>query len=269
MPGNANCQERDGTDTVEKVPSASNRGKGLSRRVLMLSLALAFLPPLITADDDAGENQQEIIERFVEMSRVQQQKLRGVTMDVEIAANLPKLKKTGKLHALRNISKLGRITYDALKFEGDNTVKKEVIARYLSTEQEATEKTAAPITPEFYKFRYRGIVERDNQQVHLFQVTPKKKQIGSFKGELWLDQATCLPIREAGRMVKNPSVFVKQFDFIRTYEIHDGISIPKQTKGIVETRLWGKAEMTVDYSNFSRQPDSVNIRAEGQLALRP
>ena len=64
-------------------------------------------------------------------------------MEVEIAGAIPKLKKQGRLHALRRISALGRITYDALKFEGDNTVKREVIARYLSAEAES-QKNQAP-----------------------------------------------------------------------------------------------------------------------------
>ena len=37
-------------------------------------------------------------------------------MNVEIDAELPKLQKKGTLHALRQISRLGKITYDALRF---------------------------------------------------------------------------------------------------------------------------------------------------------
>ena len=40
-------------------------------------------------------------------------------MDVEIDASLPKLKKHGRLHALRRISPLGLIRYEKAQFEGD------------------------------------------------------------------------------------------------------------------------------------------------------
>jgi len=72
---------------------------------------------------------EAILDHYCAAEEGQRQLFRGVSMEVEIAASLPSLKKTGKLHALRNISKLGRITYQILGFEGDNTVKKEVIAR--------------------------------------------------------------------------------------------------------------------------------------------
>src|SRR5262249_49439987 len=172
---------------------------------------------------------------------VQQQALRGAAMDVDISAEMPKLKKKGRLEALRTISRLGRITYDVLRFEGDNTIKKEVIARFLSAETEENDKIAPPITPQYYKFKYKGQQERDGQQVHLFQLIPRKKLAGTFKGELWLEKESCMPIREAGRLVKNPSVFIKRFDFVRNYVIKDGVAIPKHTTGTVETRLWGTA----------------------------
>ena len=71
-------------------------------------------------------------------------------MDVEIQASLPKLKKEGKMTALRRVSALGRITYEKLRFEGDGTVKKQLINRYLSAEAEAQEdpSLAVAVTPE-------------------------------------------------------------------------------------------------------------------------
>lgn len=244
------------------------RGRFLSfsaRYVLITTLFAALaLPGASFEEDFQGGQPQEIIDRYVSQSQAQQQSLRGVQMDIDISADLPKMKRHGKLHALRSISRVGRITYDAIRFEGDNTVKKEVIARYLSAETEATKETSPPITPQYYKFRYRGLVNREGQPVHLFSVSPRKKLAGTFKGELWLDKDTCLPLREAGRLVKNPSVFVRSFDFVRTYEIKDGIAIPKQTTGTVSTRLWGTAEMMIDFSNFTRlQPEAAaNLERE-------
>ena len=42
-----------------------------------------------------------------------------------------------KVSALRRISALGRITYEKLRFEGDGTIKSQVITRYLTAEAEA------------------------------------------------------------------------------------------------------------------------------------
>jgi hypothetical protein len=222
--------------------------------------------------DDGPESlaTESVLSRYLEASKVQQQQMRGVTMDVHMTAELPKMKKSGHMQALRTISRIGRITYDAIRFQGDNTIKKEVIARFLSTEVESTDKTAPPITPEFYKFKYKGLTEREGTPVHVLQLTPKKKQAGTFKGELWLDPETYLPVREAGRLAKNPSIFIKRFDFVRQYEVRDGMAVPVHTTGTVETRLWGKAEMAIDYTNFTRAPETATLPlSESDLANRP
>jgi len=51
--------------------------------------------------------------------------------------------------------------------------------------------------------------------------------------------------------VKTPSIFLKKVAFVRKYEIRDGISVPRQVQSVVDTRLVGRAELTIDFSNFS------------------
>jgi hypothetical protein len=187
-------------------------------------------------------------------------------MDVEIAAALPKLKKQGRLHALRRISSLGRITYEMLRFEGDGTVKNQVIARYLTAEAEAQKEQspAMAVTPDNYKFKYKGIRALDGREVHAFEVSPRKKRHGLYKGELLVDAATYLRVQESGYLVKNPSIFLKRVSFVRKYEIRDGMSVPRQVQSVVETRLVGKAELTIDFTNFSiGEPRPVIADLEG------
>lgn len=177
-----------------------------------------------------------------------------MTMDMDVEASLPRLRKEGRLHALRRISALGRITYEALKFEGDNTVKNNVIARYLTAEAQAQtneETQSLAVTPDNYKFKYKGTLELDGRTAHHFQVTPRSKRVGLFKGEIWIDAATHLRVQEVGVFVKNPSVFLKKIAFTRTYEIRDGFSFPRQVQSTVDTRLVGKAQINIAFSNFS------------------
>lgn len=241
----------------------------MSRSVLIL---LSFvLPAAVSAADFLAEPSvsQDVLNRYVAASQAQQLRLQGMSMEVAISAEVPKLHKTGRMHALRHISRLGKITYDALRFEGDNTVKKEVIARYLAAETGAADTKNVPVTPEFYKFKYKGLTERDGQSVHVFQLTPKKKSTATFKGELWLDPETFLTVRESGRLAKSPSVFIRSFDFVRTYQIRDGVALPLQTSGIVNTRLWGKAEMKIDFSNYAHDEDRAICVADEFLAGKP
>jgi hypothetical protein len=194
-----------------------------------------------------------IVESYCVASLAARQSLNGASMEVAIDASIPKLKKHGRLHALRRISALGRITYELLRFDGDGTVKNQVIARYLTAEAQAQsgEVPSIAVTPQNYSFKYKGRQEYDGRGVHVFQVAPRKKRVGLYKGEMWIDAATFLRVRESGIFVKSPSIFVKRIEFVRTYEIRDGIAVPLQVQSVVETRLVGKAEMTIDFSHVS------------------
>jgi hypothetical protein len=221
------------------------------RLLTLLPLCTLSLAPLAAAEDTQG---REIVERYIEATQAQKQALRGVQMEVDLEARLPRLEKNGKLRALRRISKLGLITYKALGFSGDSMVKKEVIARYLA-EDSAADKDGhdIAITPANYKFKYKGRVNRDGRLVDVFQLSPRRKAVGLFHGELWLDAETAMPVRESGRFVKSPSLFLKKIEFVREYDIRNGVAIPRHIESKADVRVFGRAELTVDYSNFSRQ----------------
>lgn len=192
--------------------------------------------------------------------------LNGASMEVHIQASLPRLKKEGKLRALRHISTLGRITYEALSFVGDNTVKQNVIARYLTAEAQAqTDRVASmAVTPENYKFKFKRTAELDGRELHVFQVSPRKKRVGLFKGEVWIDAGTHLRVYESGRFVKNPSIFLKKVEFVRKYEIRDGIPVPRHIQSVVDTRLVGPAELSIDFTNFTLAENAKRASLESE-----
>jgi len=212
---------------------------------------------LVAASDDVVDP-DAIVQNYCSAMRGQAATAKPASMDAQIEASLPALKKHGKLHALRHISALGRITYKVLGFEGDKTVKNEVIARFLQAEIEtqAQQSVSFEVTPENYKFQYKRRDVLDGRPVHVFQVTPKKKRENLFKGEIWIDAATYLRVQETGYMVKSPSIWVKKFSFTRRYEVRNGISVPCLVQGRVETRLVGSAELTMQLTNFTVDSDA-------------
>ena len=214
----------------------------------MVMIAVATLSPArFPLSPDA------VIERYSAACHDQRTRLYGSSMEVYITAKLPKLDKEGRLRALRRISKVGLVTYDALEFEGDKTVNRGVIARYLAAETQtgAGGVVSLDMTPANYTFKYKGLSEEYGRQVYVFGLTPRKKRIGLFKGELSVDSRTYLPLRASGRFAKNPSILVRRIEFVREYEIHDGIAITRRIQSTVQTRLFGKAELTVEFSHLS------------------
>jgi hypothetical protein len=231
-------------------------------RIVIFLIFLLCLPVGFAAENNSSYQGSMLIDQYREALSHQQDALRNVSMEVHMEGRIPKLKKQGKMSALRMISSLGKITWSVLGFWGDDTVKKEVMARYMTAEVEAANSSKAKesqniaISPENYEFKYKGLNDRNNQRVHIFELKPRHKRVGLFKGELWLDPQTSLPIREAGRLVKNPSVFIKKMEFTRDYEIIDGVAYLKRMESKTETRIVGRAELSIEYANFARQPET-------------
>lgn len=198
--------------------------------------------------------EDEMVSRYIDATQQQQGALRGGTMEVDIDANVPSMKTQGKLHALKSISKLGKITYHALGFSGDNSVKTEVIARYLKAEVDAAQDGQNfSITPENYKFKYKGMEDRNGRDVYILHITPRHKKVGLFKGELWVDAQTYLPVRESGSFVKTPSIFLKKMQFVREYEIQNGVAVPQRMESKADVRFIGQVELNVNYLKFSKE----------------
>jgi hypothetical protein len=230
-------------------------------RFLQILIVLLNLGVLVQAEPaPASLPETEIVNHYLLATREQQSLLRGASIDVEIDAEVPKLNKKGKLHALKQISKLGIITYRALGFDGDNSVKKEVIARFLASEvQQAQSGADLGITPANYKFKYRQTQERDGRSILVFHLTPRKKEVGLFKGDLWLDAQTYMPLRESGRWVKTPSVFLTKMEFVRTYDVQDGVSVLQRLESRADTRLFGPVTLRINFGKVSHETDTETI----------
>ena len=223
--------------------------------LILASIALAVPLSSVQAAGSAAEDAetQLLLDRYQDATRTQMEALKGGHMEVEIDAKLTKLEKQGKMRLLRNISKLGHITYKMLGFSGDNTIKKEVIARYLESDTDPKYSATGGITPANYKFRLKATILHDTKRIAIFEVKPKKKSVSLCEGELWLDFETGMPVRESGKMSKSPSVFVKKLQFVRQYEIREGIAYPKRIESQIDVRVVGRAEVSIEFSNFSKE----------------
>lgn len=224
--------------------------------VACLSASLFLLPGVAAARNPGESESSEVIQHYLAATQAQSQP-RAASMEVSIDATIPKLKKEGKLEALRKISELGKITYKTLRFQGDDTVKTEVIARYLEAEQKGQDKSKFAITPQNYKFKFKGLHKLQNEQrIYVVFLTPRRKEIGLFKGEMWLDTETYLPVMESGKLVKNPSVFFKRVEFMRDFKIENGIAVPQHMLSTIDARLVGKVNLIINYTGY--QPAGAN-----------
>src|SRR5262245_8660206 len=113
------------------------------------------VPPSHSGQEDLND----VINRYVAAQRIQAEAMKGAQVDEVIGANVPKLKKGGTWRVLKVIPRVGEITFRPIgQYFGDNTIKKEVIERFLTLEQKQRDMTALAITPDKYTFKVKQIL---------------------------------------------------------------------------------------------------------------
>lgn len=183
---------------------------------------------------------------------------------IEIRATLPKSEKMARLRAIRRLLPFGKPEYQVLESAGDDTVRRQVIVRYLSADAQAQEMPSASvaITPANYKFRYRGVVQSRSGAVYVFQITPRQKREGLIQGVLWIDGETGVAARQSGYLVEKPSIFVKRIDLTREITLNNGVAESRVTHVSVDTRLVGRAELVIEERPYSTLGDTASGIAE-------
>jgi hypothetical protein len=230
---------------------------GRVREPLPATVSFAILPALLltvvlaspvrgaerTAPDDSAAA-TAVLRRFI----ASQPKAGLWTVEtVEIKASLPRLKKIGRLRAIRRLLPLGAPDYTVLEIGGDPTVLRQVISRYIASDERATGLPASSVavTPANYKIHYVGTVSRGNDLAYSFRLIPLRKREGLINGVLWLDGQTALAVREFGYLAKSPSVFVKRISVTRENDVDNGKVVARTTHVSVETRLIGSAQLVI------------------------
>lgn len=245
------------------------RLRTLELRLRGLILGSAILATVFAGSTwafDSSDATNPLVAKFLDASKIQQEALRGTQMEVDIDAQLPKLKETGRMKVMRIVKRLGAITYHRLgEFVGDRTVQHEVIERYLALQTENTDNPSIAITPDNYKFRLKTRMTEGDSRTYVFELTPKKKAVGLFKGELWIDAATGMPLRESGTLVKTPSIFLKKVAFVNEFKLENGISVPSRIECHVDTRIAGRADLNIHFG----EPTPAGEEKQPEIADAP
>jgi hypothetical protein len=231
------------------VETAHVRRASFRPALLPLIFLLALLAPANTHAASAAimDSNDPAAMAFARYIAGQVQTVPWSVEAVEIEASLPKSEKQARLRAIRRLLPLGKPEYQVLEIAGDRTVTRQVIARYLSAQIQAAAipVSSIAITPANYKFTYKGPVETAGALAYSFAIKPRKKREGLIKGELWLDGETGAVVRQSGYLVKNPSIFVRRVAVTQDTAISDGLAAERITHLSIDTRVVGRAELTI------------------------
>lgn len=191
--------------------------------------------------------------------------LGAYTDTTTIEAELPATSQRGSFQLRRTFAAPKSLAFTAVKFVGDGFIKTNVITRLLQSEAEAVQKgggASTAIAPENYKFSYKGTDDLFGLPVYVFQLKPRAKRAGLFKGRIYLDVYSGRIRRAEGTMVKSPSFFVKKINFTQDYAEFGTFSLPVHIHSEAQTRLIGPAVVDIYHGSYQAK-SMAETRSEG------
>jgi len=202
------------------------------------------------------------LETYQRRTALQATYLASYSARTVIKAELPDSEQRGELVVERHYTAPRTLEFKAVQYNGDGFVKSNVITRVLQSEVDHVQKddfSLTAISPVNYKFSYKGASQLDGRVVHAFQLKPRHKRVGLFKGRIYLDVHTGALVCAEGSVAKSPSLFVSKIEFRQDYADFGSFTFPVHNHSEARTRLIGRAILDIDYRDY--QPQSANVES--------
>jgi hypothetical protein len=191
-------------------------------------------------------------------SVLQAQQLAAYSAVTVIRAELPETAQQGEFELQRHFEAPRTLQFTALHYTGDGFVKTNVITRLLQSEVDHVKQddnALTAISNANYKFSFKGTTEIHGRLTHVYQLKPRKKRPGLFKGRLYLDAHTGSIVRAEGSVVKSPSFFVKKIEFVQDYEDIGNFTFPTHIHTNALARVIGRTVVDIFHRDY--QPVSA------------
>jgi hypothetical protein len=186
-----------------------------------------------------------------------------------VEVDLPATAQHGKYELRRMYQAPRSLVFAAIRFAGDSFVKTNVITKLLQSEVEHVQKgegAQTAITADNYKFNFKGTDTLDGRTCYRFQVKPRQKRPGLFKGFILVDAASGRLRRAEGALVKAPSLFVKKIEFMQDYAEYGPFSLPVHIHSVAKTRLVGLAVVEIYHSGYEAKTVAETQSGAGSSA---
>jgi hypothetical protein len=206
-------------------------------------------------------------------SVVQAGQLAAYSATTVIRAELPDTSQYGEYEVQQHFLAPRTLAFKAVRFTGDTFVKTNVITRLLQSEVDHAQKddpALNAISPANYKFSYKGTNELQGRIVHIYQLKPRQKREGLFKGRIYVDAYSGSLVRAEGRPVKSPSLFIKKVDFVQDYADVGAFTFPVHVHSEAVARIVGRAIVDIYQHDYQPVPNTVantSVTAERIPAL--
>jgi len=179
--------------------------------------------------------------------------LAGYSDKTLIKAELPDKGQTGEFLLRRDFWAPRSLAYSAVSSRGDGFVRHQVIARLLDGEVSKVQKGESPsltIIEPNYKFSFKGVEDMAGRPLYVFDVKPRRKKAGLFKGKILIDCRFGHIVRAMGKLCPSPSWWIKKVEFVQDYTDVDNFTLPIGSQVNVVARIVGRISITILHSGY-------------------
>ena len=86
--------------------------------------------------------------------------------------------------------------------------------------------------------------------MYVLSVEPKTKDKFLYRGRIWVDAEDFAVARLEAQPGKSPSFWTKNSEIVQEYMKVSDFWLPARNRSITAIRLGGRAELTIQYSNY-------------------
>jgi hypothetical protein len=242
----------------------ANRPKAEDNAVMVYPAVAPAIPASVSLPRMAPELALQV---YHGRARIQAMQLASYSAITLIRAELPESSQKGEYELQRYFSAPHDLHFTALHYTGDGFVKSNVITRLLQSEVDHVKQEDGGLTAisgNNYKFSYKGTAEVNDRLVHTFQVKPRSKRAGLFKGRIYLDAYTGSLVRAEGGVVKSPSFFIKKIEFVQDYADYGNFTFPVHIHSEAQARVIGRTVVDIFHQDY--QPVMVGVQARRDVS---
>jgi len=132
-----------------------------------------------------------------------------------------------------------------------------VLKRIMETERESLtgeNRASVQITSENYDFTLLDSQDTGDGCSYVLGVQPKVVNKFLFRGRIWVDVKDFAVRRIEAEPAKNPSWWIKRTEIHHSFLKIGDFWLPAENKSVSNTRLDGRATLTIEYENYAIEP---------------
>jgi hypothetical protein len=181
-----------------------------------------------------------------------------------VLENLPRHKRAEML-VRAECGDNGSKQFQTISETGWGAGRSHVFPRLLGSERAASLPDArerSRITPENYSFEMVGKESINQRPAYVFEIAPKRLSKYLIQGRMWVDVEDYAIARIEGKPAKNSSFWIKQVNFVHTYQKNRLFWLPVSDRSVTDARTIGCTELTIDYFDYATDAGTLSASSE-------